>query len=77
MQHHLVMISPFDLGCVCNKIDALPMLSLAEAGGHSPSLAETGEGQHLPGHWDLDHTCFTAGVDSLHSKKTQSMMRLM
>jgi len=67
------MISPLDLGCVCYKIDALPMLTLAEAGGHSPSLTEAGEGHHLPGHWDFDHTCFIAGVDSLHTKQTKNI----
>ena len=40
----------------------LPMLAIAEAGGHSPYLAEAGEGHHLPGLGDLEGTSLTQGL---------------
>ena len=38
------------------------MLAIAEAGGHSPSLAGVGEGHHLPGLGDLEGTSLSQGL---------------
>ena len=45
------------------------MLAIAEADGNPPSLAEAGEGHHLPGLRDLEGKPF-AGFESLQTKRT-------
>ena len=39
-----------------------PILAIAEAGGHSPSLAESGGWHHLPGLGDLEGTNLSTGL---------------
>ena len=45
------------------------MLAIAEAGGHSPSLAEAGEGHHLPGLGGLEGTSFSQGLTACTRNK--------
>ena len=45
------------------------MLAIAEAGGHSPSLAEAGEGHHLPGLGDLEGTSLSQGLTACKRNK--------
>ena len=50
----------------------LPMLAKAEASGHSLSLAEAGEGHHLPGLGDLVGTSFSQGLTLCKRNKQTS-----
>ena len=45
------------------------MLAIAEAGGHSPSLAEAGEGHHLPGLGNLEGTSLSQGLTACKRNK--------
>ena len=45
------------------------MLAIAEAGGHSPSLAEAGEGHHLPGLGNLEGTSLLEGLTACKRNK--------
>ena len=48
------------------------MLAIAEAGGHSPSLAEAGEGHHLPGLGDLEGTSLSQGLTACKRNTTNT-----
>ena len=50
------------------------MLAIAEAGGHSPSLAEAGEGHHLPGLGDLEGTSLSQGLTACKRNKQYTKM---
>ena len=45
------------------------MLAIEEAGGYSPSLAETGEGHHLPGLGALEGTSLLQGLTACKRNK--------
>ena len=45
------------------------MLAIAEAGGHSPSLAEAGEGHHLPGLGNLEGSSLSQGLTACKRNK--------
>ena len=49
------------------------MLATAEASMHSPSLAEAGEGNHLPGLGELEVTSLSL-VESLYRKQTKTIL---
>ena len=51
------------------RFGCTPMLAIAEAGGHSPPLAEAGEGHHLPGLGDLEGTSFSQGLTACKQNK--------
>ena len=50
------------------------MLAIAEAGGHSPSLAEAGEGHHLPGLGNLEGTSLSQGLTACKRNKQTYVM---
>ena len=50
------------------------MLAKAEAGGHSPSLAEAGEGHQLPGIGDLECTSLSHGLTAFNCKQNKSFI---
>ena len=45
------------------------MLAIEEAGGHSPSLAEAGEGHHLPGIGGLEGSSLSQGLTACTRNK--------
>ena len=52
------------------------MLAKAEVGGLSPSLAEAGEGNHLPGLGDLEGTSLLQGLTACkQNKQTNKCLR--
>ena len=56
------------------------MLAIAEAGGHSPSLAtlaEAGEGHHLPGLGDLEGTSLSQGLTACKRNNKKNIWRHM